>query len=76
MYTEGLTDKIELIDVGATRPHRSTGNKFSEDAGDCPDINRRPVLRVTDQQLRRPVPPRRYVVRELVTRFCSERIIT
>jgi len=68
-YTKRLADEVELIDVGTSWPQRPTGEQFREHAADRPDVNRRTVLRVADQQLRRPVPPRRHVVRKLVARL-------
>ena len=69
LATKRLTDEVELIDVRTTGPQRPTGEQFGEDARDRPDIDRRTVLRVADEQLGRPVPPRRHVVRKLVARF-------
>ena len=70
-----MADEVQLIDVGTSRPQRPTGKEFGEDARDGPDVNRRTVQYVADQQLGCPVPPRRHVVGKLVAGFCSERII-
>ena len=64
--TERLADQVELVDVGEARPERLAGDQLGEHAADRPDVDRRPVQRVADQQLGRAVPARRHIVRVLV----------
>lgn len=58
-----LHDLKELVDVRISREERVPGHDLREETPDRPDVDLPPVLRIPHEQLRRPVPPRRDVVR-------------
>lgn len=69
---------VQLIDITASRPQRSATNQLRKQTANRPHIDRRAVLRVADQQLRRAVPTRGHIVRVVLagTQHSSESKVT
>jgi hypothetical protein len=56
-------DTVELVDLGVAGEERLLGDHLSEDDTDGPDVHRRRVHLLTEQDLGRAVPQRDHLVR-------------
>lgn len=60
--TQSFTDEVELVNIRLPRPQRIPTQQLSKHTPQCPYVHWRPVLSISDQELRSPVPAGRYVV--------------
>ena len=63
---EGLLDQIELIKIRVAGQQRLTRVQLAEHATYRPDVHRRTVLGIADEQLGRSVPSRRHILCEIL----------
>lgn len=62
---EGLLDQVELVEVWVAWQQWLSWEELAKDTANCPDVNWRAVLCVTNEKLRRSVPTCRYILCEV-----------